>query len=81
MTSTFSGSEIVSMVPCTTSITPANLLCATSLRALCAMSVASTAYTLRAPAMAAKIARMPEPVPTSRITFPWNWRRFCRIAL
>jgi len=24
MTSTFSGSEIVSMVPCTTSITPAN---------------------------------------------------------
>lgn len=34
------------------------------------MSLASTAYTLRAPAWAAKKARIPLPVPTSRTIFP-----------
>lgn len=44
------------------------LLLSTSLRACAAMPVASTAYTLRAPALAAKRARMPLPVPTSSTT-------------
>jgi hypothetical protein len=45
------------------------------------MVVASTAYTFLAPAWAAKMARMPEPVRTSSTTFPWNCRLFCITAL
>jgi len=53
-----------------TSITSPNPLCSTSVRACLAMSVASTAYTFLAPAWAAKMARIPDPVPTSSTTFP-----------
>lgn len=70
MTSTFSGRRISSTLPLMTSIVRSNPLALTLRIALNATLLASTAYTLRAPACAANIERMPVPHPTSRTTLP-----------
>ena len=53
---------------------------ATSERQTSAIEEASIAYTLAAPAFAAKNDRIPEPAPTSTTTLPSKSARFCWIA-
>ena len=69
---TFSGSSMSSIFPLTIVMTSSSPLLSTSARAWSAILLASTPYTLRAPARAAKKLRMPVPQPTSHTTFPLN---------
>mmetsp|Transcript_16057 Transcript_16057/g.60734 ORF Transcript_16057/g.60734 Transcript_16057/m.60734 type:complete len:276 (+) Transcript_16057:291-1118(+) len=70
ITSAFSGSSTSSTFPLMTSTLSASPLASISFRAWDATPDASMAYTLRAPALAAKKARIPLPVPTSTTTLP-----------
>ena len=70
-TSTFSGNVISSTLPLMTLILePRTGLVFTNRSAYRANSDASTAYTTRAPACAAKKESIPEPHPTSMTAFP-----------
>ena len=81
-TSTFSGSSSSSILPCSTLMRAARPgLDAASCAAKQAMPDASTAYTTRAPACAAKRERMPLPQPTSITALPAKSAAFSTIAL